>query len=662
MITSASWLSCYIDRHRYHHAACLRLRERRARMSRSHKSAGRTNRARSVYGSRSPQQLAPGKQSAAAHTYQPSPATTAFDRATAGMGAQVPYRSAMEQTFAMSFADVQAFTSCHTLRDANAHAAARGDKVAFTAATPSQAVVAHELTHVVQQQQAGVTYEAAQRDVAEASDPAEREAASIAAHVAAYGAASSRASVTATPTARVHLERGTAASQIGIQTTPIFVPGDRITISGTTSLGRGTFQVLVTSDNGSELWGELYAGNTGEGTGRTISAQRSDLTRIVDRFGQLIFSKPAKAAAAYAGTKVTGSAVGGVGEILETVAKFSSHKPTAQWAVGKVALVAGIGEGIYQCLHDALAAIPELIKMTHAATMSHARGTLLQDAVSLIAALTRLSPSDIANLVIPGLGDLSGQLLSRTLNPWQKYRAFGKVLGYLLAEVAIAVISAGATLGAKLPAILARFGKLATLNSVRRATTGLARSPNLKRLGAQFAHSIADQFPASATAGKSTKPPKTATTASTKTGRIGVVAPSTHQSQRTLAIDSRRISDTPKIDQATGTAGAKANATQASVRDKLARYLLNPKHPVGSSKAEWFRRALGFTQKNANDLAKQILFNPKTATQTTVTQHGTKFNQVIPITGANGKTIDVTFAWIRNNDGIVRLVTGIPTK
>ena len=54
--------------------------------------------------------------------------------------------------------------------------------------------------------------------------------------------------------------------------------------------------------------------------------------------------------------------------------------------------------------------------------------------------------------------------------------------------------------------------------SVRRATTGLARSPNLKRLGAQFANSIADQFPASATAGKSTKPPKTATTASTKTG------------------------------------------------------------------------------------------------------------------------------------------------
>jgi hypothetical protein len=34
----------------------------------------------------------------------------------------------------------------------------------------------------------------------------------------------------------------------------------------------------------------------------------------------------------------------------------------------------------------------------------------------------------------------------------------------------------------------------------------------------------------------------------------------------------------------------------------------------------------------------------------------------LPITGANGNLINVTFGWIRNNDGIVRLTTGIPTK
>lgn len=61
------------------------------------------------------------------------------------------------------------------------------------------------------------------------------------------------------------------------------------------------------------------------------------------------------------------------------------------------------------------------------------------------------------------------------------------------------------------------------------------------------------------------------------------------------------------------------------------------------------------------ELAKQIKFDPNTAIETGVTQYGTKYNQVINIVGANGRSIDVTFAWIRNNDGIVRLVTAIPT-
>jgi hypothetical protein len=94
----------------------------------------------------------------------------------------------------------------------------------------------------------------------------------------------------------------------------------------------------------------------------------------------------------------------------------------------------------------------------------------------------------------------------------------------------------------------------------------------------------------------------------------------------------------------------------------LARYLLNPNHPVGASKAKWFEQALGYTRSNADDLARQIVFDPTKAVETAVTQHGTKFNQIISIQGANGRIIDVTFAWIRNNDGVVRLVTGIPKK
>ncbi len=101
--------------------------------------------------------------------------------------------------------------------------------------------------------------------------------------------------------------------------------------------------------------------------------------------------------------------------------------------------------------------------------------------------------------------------------------------------------------------------------------------------------------------------------------------------------------------------------TAESVTDKLQRYLLNPDHPVGGSKAKWFEQALGYTKDNLGDLAKQIVFDSTKAVETGVTEYGTKYNQVITITGANGKQIDVTFAWIKNLDGIVRLVTAIPT-
>jgi hypothetical protein len=102
--------------------------------------------------------------------------------------------------------------------------------------------------------------------------------------------------------------------------------------------------------------------------------------------------------------------------------------------------------------------------------------------------------------------------------------------------------------------------------------------------------------------------------------------------------------------------------TAETVSDKLQRYLLNAEHPVGGPKAKWFEEALGYTQENAAALARQIVFDPAKAVATELTQHGQKFEQVISIVGANGKAIDVNFVWIRNNDGVVRLVTAIPTK
>jgi len=109
--------------------------------------------------------------------------------------------------------------------------------------------------------------------------------------------------------------------------------------------------------------------------------------------------------------------------------------------------------------------------------------------------------------------------------------------------------------------------------------------------------------------------------------------------------------------------GQELETSVASVEDKLSRYLLNPDHKGGGAeKAIWFEKALGFTKSNMDKLTGQIRFDPKTAVQTGVNQWGTKFNQVININGANGRTIPVTFAWIvHSGETAAQLITGIPT-
>jgi hypothetical protein len=102
--------------------------------------------------------------------------------------------------------------------------------------------------------------------------------------------------------------------------------------------------------------------------------------------------------------------------------------------------------------------------------------------------------------------------------------------------------------------------------------------------------------------------------------------------------------------------------SQESIIDKLWRYLLDPEHEVGGPKANWFEQALGFTRQNLADLAKQVVFDPSKAWETGVVQWGTQYNQIITITGANGRSIDVLFGWVRGSDGVVKLVTAIPTS
>ena len=102
--------------------------------------------------------------------------------------------------------------------------------------------------------------------------------------------------------------------------------------------------------------------------------------------------------------------------------------------------------------------------------------------------------------------------------------------------------------------------------------------------------------------------------------------------------------------------------TNASIYKKLDTYLLNANHIDGKSKAKFFKEVLGYDRNNINKLAKQIKFNQKTATKKSTNQYGTKYQQIIRIEGANGRLVDVKFVWIRNKDGVARLVTGVPSK
>jgi hypothetical protein len=110
------------------------------------------------------------------------------------------------------------------------------------------------------------------------------------------------------------------------------------------------------------------------------------------------------------------------------------------------------------------------------------------------------------------------------------------------------------------------------------------------------------------------------------------------------------------------TTGTRVGFDTTNLQSKLEGYILDSTHPQNQTKAIWFQQALGFDKSNWQQLGSQITFNESTAIATKLSQYGKTFEQVIPIVGKNGKTIDVTFVFMKDNTGTVRLVTGIPTK
>jgi hypothetical protein len=123
-----------------------------------------------------------------------------------GRPGDVPHRAELEPMFGQSFADVQATTGDRSLAARGIRGAAEGSSLRFADANPARDVVAHELTHIAQQRQAG-TAGLALLDESQPTDAAEVEARAIGDQVRAGDL--SPVTVRARPSAAVHFNRDT---------------------------------------------------------------------------------------------------------------------------------------------------------------------------------------------------------------------------------------------------------------------------------------------------------------------------------------------------------------------------------------------------------------------------------------------------------------------
>ena len=80
---------------------------------------------------------------------------------------------------------------------------------------------------------------------------------------------------------------------------------------------------------------------------------------------------------------------------------------------------------------------------------------------------------------------------------------------------------------------------------------------------------------------------------------------------------------------------------------KLVSYALNPQSERGQHKARVFESALGFNLSNWQHLSRAMwdALPHQTATFMSETVFGRKYEVVMPITGPNARTVDVSTIW-----------------
>lgn len=109
-------------------------------------------------------------------------------RATAGTPTAIPFQTALEQFFGRSLPAIDAFTGRSELSELGACGATVGRTVVFAESSPSLPMVAHEVTHVLQQEHVGSPVRK-RHEIADVAAPAEHEADAAARAIASGEAA-----------------------------------------------------------------------------------------------------------------------------------------------------------------------------------------------------------------------------------------------------------------------------------------------------------------------------------------------------------------------------------------------------------------------------------------------------------------------------------------
>ncbi len=128
-----------------------------------------------------------------------------MDDATSGAPDDLPFRGELESQFGQSLSHVSAYLGRQDALDRlGAHAAARDGEIAFASGSPDKNTVAHEVTHILQEEGGA---QAKSKEVSQQGDSSETEAVAVAARVAAGQPAGP---ISAGPSAAVHRKAKTS--------------------------------------------------------------------------------------------------------------------------------------------------------------------------------------------------------------------------------------------------------------------------------------------------------------------------------------------------------------------------------------------------------------------------------------------------------------------